>query len=434
MLNENNLSGNDIAELAELRVLASRKTGYRDWMNALHFLAINHRSEIISTNISSLYRLWMVETARVRLANPHQVRWLRADWYGKASDKYTTSFKKFAQAIVGPAFNSRKDSVKMSTALSQLVAQRVVDYKDLNLQDNTRNRKQSEMKGWSGIILGIEKNAMWTAELQRFCEALGIVVVTSGSGEPSRNSNEMIWDTIARSDIQEPVLLVVSDYDKYGFYIAHTFKVHLETYGKQFLFKRVGIDFTDLTAAEATPKAMLYELPNHWDNSIRIAGDPKEYGIEMDVKEWKFYFKKILDALLTMGFTIEDFDKWAREARWARTERAMREAIEELIENDQTYRKWMGTISEIETLIDTMKQIVHDQLEPEVEPITDDPDFDDRDDETSNFITDLIKTRNYEERYSSAYLTKKLKEALIKIDPDIPTEQEVEDKVNEDDS
>lgn len=286
------------------------------------------------------------------------------------------------------------------------------------------------MKGWSGIILGIEKNAMWTAELQRFCEALGIVVVTSGSGEPSRNSNEMIWDVVDKSDIQEPVLLVVSDYDKYGFYIAHTFKEHLETYGRRFLFKRVGIDFTDLTPAEATPRAMLYELPNHWDNAIKIAGDPKEYGIEMDVKEWKFYFKKILDALLDMGFTIEDFDEWARKARWARTERAMREAIEELIENDPTYRNWMGTISQIEKLIEAMKELVYDQLEPEVEPITDDPDFDDRDDETSNFMTDLIKGRNYEDRYSSTYLTKKLKDALVEINPDIPTEQEVQDKVD----
>jgi len=429
MLNEQNLSNNDRIHLDAYRTKARQYSTYQDWMNAMHYLAINHRADIDSDNVSLIYRLWMVETARVRLANPHQVRWLRADWYGKASDKYTTSFKKFAQAIVGPAFDSRKDSVKMSTALSQLVANRVVDYKDLNLQDNTRNRKASEMKGWNGIILGIEKNAMWTAELQKFCEALGILVVTSGSGEPSRNSNEMIWDVVARSDIQQPVLLVVSDYDKYGFYIAHTFKQHLETYGKQFLFKRVGIDFTDLTPAEATPKASLYELPNHWDNAIKIAGDPKEYGIEMDVKEWKFYFKKILDALLQMGFTVEDFDEWARKARWARIQSAMRQAIEELIENDQTYRKWMGTISEIETLIEAMKQIVYDQLDPEVEPITDDPDFDDRDDETSHFITDLIKTRNYEERYSSAYLTKKLKDALVKTNPDIPSEQEVEDKV-----
>jgi len=400
-------------------------------MNAIHFLAIEHRNEITSDNVSMVYRLWMVETARVRTANPHQIRWLRADWYGKASDKYTTSFKKFAQAIVGSAFDSRKDSVKMSTALSQLVGNRVVNYKDLNLQDNTRNRKQSVMKGWNGIILGIEKNAMWTGELQRFCEALGILVVTSGSGEPSRNSNEMIWDVVAESNIKRPVLLVVSDYDKYGFYIANTFKEHLETYGKEFIFKRVGIDFSDLTPQEATPKAMLYELPNSWDNSIRIAGDPKEYGIEMDVKEWQFYFKKILDALLQMGFTIEDFDEWSRKARWARLERAMREAIDELIKNDPTYRKWIGTISQIEKFIEAMRQTVYDQLEPEVEPITEDPDFDDRDDETSNFITDLIKGRNYEERYSSAYLTKKLKDALVKINPDVPTEQEVEDKVND---
>lgn len=430
MLNENRLSANDRAYLAEYRAKALQYDDYRDWMNAMHYLAINHRADITSDNVSMLYRLWMVETARVRTVRPHQIRWLRADWYGKASDRYTTSFKKYAQAIVGNNFDSRKDSVKMSTALSQLVANRVVDYKDLNLQDNTRNRKQSEMKAWSGIILGIEKNAMWTAELQKFCEALGIVVVTSGSGEPSRNSNEMIWDVVARNAIQQPVLLVVSDYDKYGFYIAHTFKVHLETYGKQFLFKRVGIDFTDLTPAEATPKAMLYELPNHWNDAIKIEGDPKEYGIEMDVKEWKFYFKKILDALLVMGFTIEDFDEWARKVRWARIQSAMRQAIEELIENDQTYRNWMGTINDIEKLIETMKQIVYDQLEPEVEPITDDPDFDDRDDETSNFITDLIKTRNYEERYSSAYLTKKLKDALVQLQPRIPTEEEVRQNID----
>lgn len=433
MLNENKLSNNDFTHLETYRGRARQYSDYRDWMNAMHYLAINHRADIDSNNISLIYRLWMVETARVRIANPHQIRWLRADWYGKASDRYTTSFKKFAQAIVGPAFDSRKDSVKMSTALSQLVANRVVDYYDLNLQDNTRNRKGSEMKGWSGIILGIEKNAMWTAELQKFCEALGILVVTSGSGEPSRNSNEMIWDVVARSDIEQPVLLVVSDYDKYGFFIAHTFKAHLETYGRQFLFKRVGIDFTDLTPAEATPKAMLYELPNHWDNAIKIAGDPKEYGIEMDVKEWKFYFEKILNALLKMGFTIEDFDEWARKAKWAREETAIREAIDELIEQDPTYRKWMGTITQIEKLIDAMREVVRDQLEPEVEDITVDPDFDDRDDETSNFITDLIKARNYEDRYSRSYLTKKLKTALIEVEPRIPTEQEVEDKVNESD-
>jgi hypothetical protein len=399
-------------------------------MNAMHFLAINHRADIQNSNVSMIYRLWFVESARVRRIVRHKTRWLRADWYGVASDPQNTAFKKYAQAIVGPKFDSRKDSVKMSTALSQLVEQRVVDYKDLYLQDNTRNRFQARMKGWSGIILGIEKNAMWTQELQDFCGALGILVATSGSGEPSRNSNEMVWDVVQRSDVEQPVLVVVTDYDKYGFYISHTFRHHLETYGKNFLYKRVGIDFSDLSPAEATPQASLYELPNSWENSIRLAGDPKEYGIEMDVKEWKFYFKKILDALISLGFTIADFDEWARNARSAREDSALSDAIDELIENDPTYRNWLGTISEIEELIATMRQMVSDQLEPEVETIVDDVNFDDRPDETANFIKDLVKAKAYEQRYSRTYLTAKLKEALVKLQPTIPTEQEVKDKVD----
>lgn len=431
MLNEQNLSSNDQAYLADYRIKAKQYTGYKDWMNVMHYLAINHRADITSDNVSMIYRLWMVEAARTRALVKHSIRWLRKDWYGNAEDKYTTSFKKFAQAIVGNNFDSRKDSVKMSTALSQLVEARVCDYKDLMLQDNTRFRQESEMKGWSGIILGIEKNAMITPELKKFCEALGILTVTSGSGEPSRCSNEMVYDVVKANNVEKPVLLVITDYDKYGFYIANTFKEHLETYGKNFIFKRVGIDHSDLTPAEATPKESLYILPNKWNKAIEYQGK-KIYGIEMDTKSWKFYFKKVLDALLAMGFTVEDFDKWARKSRWARLESAMRQAIEELIENDQTYRNWMGTINDIEKLIETMKQIVYDQLEPEVEPITDDPDFDDRDDEASHFIDDLIKTKSYEDRYSSAYLTKKLKDALVALTPTIPSEQEVQDKVNED--
>lgn len=430
MLNENNLSSNDRAYLDEYRGLAKQHTGYKDWMNALHYLAINHRDEIKSGNVSMLYRLWMVETARVRTTHSHSIRWLRADWYGVASDKYTTSFKKYAQAIVGDAFDSRKDSVKMSTALSQLVEARVCDYKDLNLQDNTRNRFQADMKGWSGIILGIEKNAMWTDELQKFCQALGILTVTSGSGEPSRNSNEMIWDVVKASGIEQPVLICITDYDKYGFFIAHTFRVHLETYGKKFIFKRVGINVEDLDPSERTPQASLYELPNHWKDAIKLPDDSKEYGIEMDVKEWKFYFHKILNALLELGFTIADFDSWARRARWANISRAIDDAIEELIANDPTYRQWMGTISQIETLIETMKSIVAEQLEAQVDEITDKSDFDDREDETTNFIGDLVKAKEYEKRYSATYLTNKLKEALKSLNPQIPTEQEVQDRVD----
>ena len=430
MLDESKLSHFDRRHLDEYRAKAQSHSGYSNTMNAMHFLAINHRRDIASGNVSMIYRLWFVESARVRRIVRHTIRWLRADWYGKASDPQNTAFKKYAQAIVGPKFDSRKDSVKMSTALSQLVELRVVDYKDLMLQDNTRNRFESTMKGWSGIILGIEKNAMWTPELQEFCNALGILVTTSGSGEPSRNSNEMVWDVVRDSDVEQPVLLVVTDFDKYGFYISNTFRHHLETYGKKFLYKRVGIDFSDLTPAEATPQASLYELPNHWNNSIRIVGDPKEYGIEMDVKEWNFYFKKILDALISLGFTIADFDEWARRARCAKEESALDDAIDELVENDPTYRNWMGTINEIEQLIETMRSMVRGQLVDEVEPIVEDPNFDDRDDETSNFIKDLVKAKPYEQRYSRTYLTEKLKKALVAIDPTIPTEDEVKDKVD----
>lgn len=432
MLNENNLSNNDRAYLEEYRAKAASHSGYRDNMNAIHYLAVNHRSDIGSDNVAMLYRLWMVETARVRTERPHTIRWLRADWYGVASDKYTTSFKKYAQAIVGNNFDSRKDSVKMSTALSQLVEMRVCDYKDLNLQDNTRNRFQANMKGWNGIVLGIEKNAMWTDELQKFCQALGILTVTSGSGEPSRNSNEMIWDMVDASGVEQPVLICITDYDKYGFYIAHTFKTHLETYGKKFIFKRVGIDVSDLDESELTPKASLYELPNHWEGAIKLEGDPKEYGIEMDVKEWKFYFRKVLDALLDLGFTVEDFDAWARQARWANISRAIDDAIDDLVENDPTYRHWMGTISQIEKLIDTMKTIITEQLEPHVDGITERTDFDDRESEVGNFIDDLVKARDYEKRYSSTYLTDKLKEALKNMNPSIPSEQEVQDRIDSD--
>jgi len=430
MLDESKLSGNDRTYLAEYRAKANQYADYKDWMNAMHYLAINHRADIDSDNVSMIYRLWMVEAARTRALVKHEIRWLRADWYGKASDKYPTSFKKFAQAIVGSAFNSRKDSVKMSTALSELVERRVCDYKDLMLQDNTRNRLESSPKAWNGIILGIEKNAMWTPQLQKFCNALGILVVTSGSGEPSRNSNEMIWDVIEACKIEKPVLLVISDYDKYGFYIANTFKKHLETYGQEFVFRRVGIDPSDLSPAEATPQASLYELPNPWEHAIEYNGQ-KKYGIEMDVKEWKFYFKKILDTLLSLGFTVADFDKWARQARWARVERALNEAVEEFIKNDPTYRKWQGTIEQIWNLINTMKTIVREQIETEVPKITSQPNFDDRSDESSNFLTDLIKARNYEDRYSRTYLTEKLKSALLKLNPKIPSEQDVKTRLNQ---
>lgn len=431
MLNENKLSNNDLALLSEVRRMAMNYPEYKDYMNAIHFLAI-HKVEM-STNISQLYRLWFVEAGRTRTMGGYKIRWLRGDWYGIASDKYTTAFKKFAQAIQQSAFDSRKDSQKMSIALSQLVENRVVDYADLHLQDNTRNRKLSNMKGWRGIILAIEKNAMWTPELQEFCEALGILVATSGSGEPSRNSNEMVWDIVEErmeygkmGDLNQPVLIAITDYDKYGHYIADSFKHHLETYGENFIFRRVAINPDDLSPEEATPEASLYELPNAWEGAIEYDGE-KKYGIEMDVKEWSFYFAKILTVLQELGFNIADFDQWARQAKHAHEYKAIEDAVDQIIDENETYMELQGQITEIQKKIDRFREKIASQLEPYTEEIIEEDDFDDREDKTEFFEKDLVKCKSYENRYSSSYLTGKLAKALAEIEVEIPTKEEIEE-------
>ena len=429
MLNENRLVKSDFDALQQIRSIAEANPSWTDQKNAVHFLAVEtgqlHQLGL-TNNLSQLYRLWFVEAGKVRAKYKHEIRWFRADWYGQASDPYYTPFKRFAQSV-NPKFDSRKDSQKMSIALSELVAKRVIDYRDLMLQDNTRQRKQNTVKGWNGILLAIEKDAMWNQQLTDFTENLGMLVVTSGKGEPSRNSNEMVYRIVERSGLKECVLLSITDYDKYGFYIENSFKEHLQTYGIVVNHRRVGTFPEFYTSEELTPEACLYELPSAWEHAI----DGK-YGIEMDTKEWKFYFRKILEKLIEMGYTIEDFDEWARRYKWARDYRAREDAIDTIVGNIDYYQAWLKQKERIAYLIDKLRKKIDDQLRPEVEPITSEENFDDRKDETDKFIDDLVNLKRYEDRYSSTYLTEKLQtnlEGWFEDKGEIPEKSEIEGEI-----
>jgi hypothetical protein len=440
MLNENRLSRSDRETLDTIRGIA-RSLGARDDQNAVHFLAVEHTSKWhqngFSGNLSQAYRLWFVEAGRIRLAyrSGHKVRWFRADWYGVAEDPYYTPFKRFAQSANPNAFDSRKDSQKMSIALSDLVKNRVIDYADLRLQDNTRQRKENSVKGWNGILLAIEKDAMWNNELTRFAENLGMLVVTSGKGEPSRNSNEMVYNIIRNSGLSECVLLTITDFDQYGFYIENSFAEHLETYEDMIVNHfRVGTDPSLYSSDRLTPEDALYELPpssQRWERAIEI-GDGKKYGIEMDTNSWSFYFKAIIEKLLEIGYTEEDFDEWARKYRWAKDYRAIEDAIDEILGGVDFYQKWLEMRGLIDPLIELTRRKIKDQIEPQSDPFMEEDDFDDRESQIDKLVKDLTESRAYESRYSSTELTEKLQgllEGWFDENGELPSKEEIEQEI-----
>lgn len=236
-----------------------------------------------------------------RDGRPEEDRTLRNFWYS-----HIKSVLMRAEGMGAERENwGRQASQQLSAVMSKLVLEGVFKYSDIGIIDESRKVQkvaEYELHPYDDVIVFVEKDTLYKP-LKNVCKVYNVPFV-SGAGFTATAAIEGVVDALAtlndRQYDQKYTVLVISDYDSYGFKIAEDFENRSLKLGLNCRVHRIGVD-----PSHFDPEKMrtdMYPIRQKTDRDKRWAeehGIDGKYGLELDaLVEANGSMQKLRDLLV----------------------------------------------------------------------------------------------------------------------------------------
>lgn len=206
---------------------------------------------------------------------------LRDFWYNPCKSIMETAFPEKYGGSGTSKFN-RRMSQALSEVTSDLVKEGEVTYRDLNILDDSRDRRINTDTIESDKVIFVEKNSAYR-KLRPLEEVYDLSIVSGSGWQATALIEDMVHELDADSNTQYTVYLL-SDYDPTGFGIAEDFAERARLFGINVEAKRIGISpeqvDDDVIESQKFNVAVNGDSDREWVRRHGIGGEP--YGLEIE--------------------------------------------------------------------------------------------------------------------------------------------------------
>ena len=392
----------------------------------------------VKINRTGLIReIILAEVDRCRTyGKPHEDRTLRNFWYS-----HIKSTLMRGEGITAEQDKwSRQASQLLSAVMSEMVLSGLFKYEDISIVDESRNvwpdkdnpedkrHFEYKLRPYDDIIVFVEKDTIFKP-LKNTCKLYNIALV-SGAGYTSTAAIEGVTNELVAYNEQgydhKYTVLVISDYDSYGFQIAEDFQTRALKLGLNCRVVRIGVDPSHFDPVKMqTDKYPVSQKSDYDKKWVATHGIDGKYGLELDsLIELDGSMQKIRDIL------VDALETWCPEQTMFD---AVREQESEGVDEEGTAWAADKILRDREdpryTVIDLMEKLVEkvrdslnedlneieDQLLEHAQKMLEDEDFDDRPDPEEGILPDAARTNQTYVWYNiqKSDLSKKVEKELV---------------------
>lgn len=258
----------------------------------------------VLVNRTALIReIVLAELQRCKIhGKPTEDRTLRSFWYS-----HIKSVLMRAEGTGAERENwGRQASQQLSAVISDMALNGVLRYSDIGIIDESREVQKAssyELHPYDDVIVFVEKDTLFKP-LKNVCKLYNVPFV-SGAGFTATAAIEGVLDALSSFDSDRGydhkyTILVISDYDSYGFKIAEDFETRSLKLGLNCRVERIGVDPSHFDPAKiATDKYPVTQKTakdRQWAATYGIDG---RYGLELDaLVELDGNMQKLRDILV----------------------------------------------------------------------------------------------------------------------------------------
>ena len=183
---------------------------------------------------------------------------------------------------------TRQASQLLSAVISDLALNGVLRYSDIGIIDESRKTQKTstfELCPYDDVIVFVEKDTLFKP-LKNVCKLYNVPFV-SGAGFTATAAIEGVIDALSsfneRGFDHKYTILVISDYDSYGFKIAKDFETRSLRLGLNCRVERIGVNIEhfdqEMITTKRYPVSQKTTKDKQWAATYGIEG---RYGMELD--------------------------------------------------------------------------------------------------------------------------------------------------------
>lgn len=243
------------------------------------------KGKVLVNRTALIREMVLAELARCRRhGKPTEDRTLRNFWYS-----HIKSVLMRGEGAGAERENwGRQASQQLSAVISDMALKGILRYSDIGIIDESRKvqkASQFELHPYDDVIVFVEKDTLFKP-LKNVCKLYNVPFV-SGAGFTATAAIEGVLDALTSFNDIAPdhryTILVVSDYDSYGFKIAEDFETRSLKLGLNCRVERIGVDPSHFDptkiATDKYPVAQKTAKDRQWVATYGIDG---RYGLELD--------------------------------------------------------------------------------------------------------------------------------------------------------
>ncbi|MHA2023804.1 MAG: hypothetical protein ACTSWQ_09105 [Candidatus Thorarchaeota archaeon] len=366
------------------------------------------KGKMLVNRTALIREIVLAELERCRThGRPDEDRTLRNFWYS-----HIKSVLMRAEGLGAERENwGGQASQQLSAVMSDLVLRGIMKYSDIGIVDESRKVQRInsfELHPYDDVIVFVEKDTLFKP-LQNVCNLYNVPFV-SGAGYTATAAIEGVIEALSsfnQGQDHKYTVLVISDYDSYGFQIANDFQSRSLKLGLNCRVERIGVDPSHFDPAKMQtdmyPVSQKTAKDKQW---ARVFGIQGKYGLELDaLVEADGSMQKLRDLL------VDALETWCPEqimfdaVRESTAEGADTEGTEWA--SDKILRDRKDPRYEVIGLMENLIEAVRDSLYKDQSKIEEvligyaqgmlaEEEFDDRDDPKEGTLTDAArKNSNY---------------------------------------
>lgn len=310
-------------------------------------------------NRKKLIRAIILEEISICQESMPEIRTLRDFWYDKVKAL-------LMRAEGDKALEKnwvRKATQALSSILSKMVLNGELQYKDIGIQDDTRDVHFGEEGVYDGIIIFVEDHATYN-RVKNIAEVYDIVSFEGGGWDATSNIEKIAEELKERCDEDhEYLILCLTDYDPTGFQMVKDIDRRANILGLRCSVERIGINPKDVPKDQLKfkwfPVPIMTAYHQEWVEEHGIEG---RYGIEIQAIVPKKRRELIVKALKEHCPEEKMYD----DLRRLSLEEVPNETCEQIVEG--------------------ITRILEEQINDKASEITGEDGFDDREDIASGTL------------------------------------------------